>query len=353
MSETLNSTGSEPSIDPTSTTQAPIQAPIEQNAAPQVSAAPEAPTLNADTAGSSPAGDTDANKKISLLDVIKNASEGKSDMASSTMEDQKVSAQGSAADDQGLDSSGQKKAPDAQELPFHKHPRWQEMVAERESLKPKAEQFEKINTFMNNNGLTPQEMAEGMYVMALMKNNPVEAHQRLNGYVQNLARFTGDVLSPELQSRVDEALIDKESAKELARLHAERDFMMARQAQAYQRSQQEQEYIQQQEIVAQSQSMVNAVSQWEQVERSRDPEWSAKYEMVQDRVKALLAERPASNPSEAIEIARRALSDVNARLRPLAGRNTPLKVSTSSMSSVNASPAPRSLADVIRLGFQS
>ena len=353
MSETLNSTGSEPSIDPTSTTQAPIQAPVEQNAAPQVSAAPEAPTLNEGTAGSSPAGDTDANKKISLLDVVKNASEGKSDTASSTVGDQKVSAQGSAADGQGLDSQGQKKAPDAQELPFHKHPRWQEMVAERETLKPKAEQFEKINHFMTSNGLTPQEMAEGMYVMALMKNNPVEAYQRLNGYVQNLARFTGDVLPPELQTKVDEALIDKESAKELARLQAERDFIMGRQAQAYQRSQQEQEYIQQEEMVARSQAMVNAVSQWEQVERSRDPEWSAKYEMVQDRVKALLAERPASNPSEAIEIARRALSDVNARLRPLAGRNTPLRVQTSSMSSVSASPAPRSLADVIRLGLQT
>lgn len=353
MSETLNSTGSEPSIDPTSTTQAPIQAPVEQTAAPQVSAAPEAQTLNEGTAGSSPAGDTDANKKIGLLDVIKSAAEGKSDTASSTVGDQKVSAQGTAADDQGLDSSGQKKAPDAQELPFHKHPRWQEMVAEREALKPKAEQFEKINTFMASNGLTPQEVAEGMYVMALMKNNPVEAYQRLNGYVQNLARFTGDVLPPELQSKVDEALIDKESAKELARLQAERDLMLTRQAQQYQLSQQESEYIRQQEIVAQSQAMVNAVSQWEQVERSKDPEWSAKYEMVQDRVKALLAERPASNPSEAIEIARRALSDVNARLRPLAGRNTPLRTPTSSMSSVNASPAPRSLADVIRLGLQA
>ena len=269
------------------------------------------------------------------------------------MGDQKVSAQGSAADGQGLDSQGQKKAPDAQELPFHKHPRWQEMVAEREALKPKAEQFEKINTFMTSNGLTPQEMAEGMYVMALMKNSPAEAYQRLNGYVQNLARFTGDVLPPELQSKVDEALIDKESARELARLQAERDFIMARQAQAYERSQQEQQYAQQQQAVAQSQAMVNAVSQWEQVERSRDPEWSAKYEMVQDRVKALLAERPASSPSEAIEIARRALSDVNARLRPLAGRNTPLRVPTSSMSSVSASPAPRSLSDVIRLGLQT
>ena len=285
--------------------------------------------------------------------MIKSAAEGKSDTASSTVGDQKVSAQGTAADGQGLDSSGQKKAPDAQELPFHKHPRWQEMVAEREALKPKAEQFEKINTFMTTNGLTPQEMAEGMYVMALMKNNPVEAYQRLNGYVQNLARFTGDVLPPELQSKVDEALIDKESAKELARLQAERDFILARQAQQHQAFQQESEYVRQQELIAQSQAMVNAVSQWEQVERSRDPEWSAKYEMVQDRVKALLAERPASNPSEAIEIARRALSDVNARLRPLAGRNTPLRTPTSSMSSVNSSPAPRSLADVIRMGLQT
>lgn len=311
-----------------------------------------ASTLNEVATGSSPAADKDA-KKESLLDVVKTAFEAKDPANSSLAKAQSDPAPDQPNDAQGKDSQVQKDGPEAQpDLPFHNHPRWKAMIAERESLKPAAEQYGKITQFMKTNGLTPQEMAEGMTVMALMKTNPAAAYQQLQGYVNNLARFTGDVLPPELKAKVDEGLTDPETAKRLAQLEAEREFSYARQLEEQQRIQAEQEAVARQMAADNSNQMVAAVMRWEQAERAKDPDWAQKYEMVQDRVKALLAMQPARNPSDAIQIAQRALADVNARLRPLAGRTMPLRTPASSLSSVSTTPAPRSLADLVRMGLQ-
>jgi hypothetical protein len=333
----------------------PISTPVEvtQSSTPDTGTGQEAtPTLNDSTASSSPADAKDA-KKESLLDVVKTAFDAKDPANSSTAKAQPQPAPGQPNDAPGKDSLAQKDGSEAQsDVPFHNHPRWKAMIAERESLKPAAEQYGKITTFMKTNGLSPQEMAEGLHVMALMKTNPVAAYQQLQGYIQNLARFTGDVLPPELKAKVDEGLTDPETAKRLAQLEAEREFSYARQLEIQQRQQAEQEAFARQQAFDNSQQMVSAVMQWEQAEKAKDPDWAQKYEMVQDRVKALLAQQPASNPSDAIKIAQRALADVNARLRPLAGRTMPLRTPASSLSSASATPAPRSLADLVRMGLQ-
>lgn len=330
----------------------PAPAEVTQSPAPENGSGQEtAQTLNEVTAVSSPAADKDA-KKETLLDVVKTAF-NKESADSSTAKAQSDPAPDQPNDAQGKDSQVQKDGPEAQpDLPFHNHPRWKAMIAERESLKPAAEQYGKITQFMKTNGLTPQEMAEGMTVMALMKTNPAAAYQQLQGYVEKLARFTGDVLPPELKAKVDEGLTDPETAKRLAQLEAEREFSYARQVEEQQRIQAEQEMIARQQAADNSQQMVAAVMRWEQAERAKDPDWAQKYEMVQDRVKALLATQPARNPSDAIQIAQRALADVNARLRPLAGRTMPLRTPASSLSSASATPAPRSLADLVRMGLQ-
>ena len=332
-------------------TQAPAQ--VTQSSTPDTGTGQEtAPTLNDSAATSSPAADKDA-KKETLLDVVKTAFDAKESANSSTAKVQSNPVPGQPNDAQGKDSQVQKDGSVAQpDLPFHNHPRWKEMIAERESLKPAAEQYGKITTFMKTNGLTPQEMAEGMTVMALMKTNPAEAYKQLQGYVQNLARFTGDVLPPEIKDKLDQGYIDPDSAKRLAQLEAEREFSYARQVEQQQRVQAEQEQMARQAAAQNSQQMVSAVMRWEEGERAKDPDWSQKYEMVQDRVKALLIQQPARNPSEAIQVAQRALADVNARLRPLAGRTMPLRNPASSLSSVSATPAPRSLADLVRMGLQ-
>jgi len=346
-------TPAEASSAPATHDPTPASAEVTQSSTPDIGTGQEtAPTLNEGTASSSPAVDKDA-KKETLLDVVKTAFEAKKPADPSTAKVQSTPAPGQPNDAPGKDSQAQKDGSEVQsDLPFHNHPRWKEMIAERDTLKPAAEQYGKITTFMKTNGLTPQEMAEGMTVMALMKTNPAAAYQQLQGYVQNLARFTGDVLPPEIKDKLDQGYIDPDSAKRLAQLEAEREFSYARQVEEQQRIQAEQEMVARQQAIDNSNQMVAAVMRWEQAERAKDPDWSQKYEMVQDRVKALLTQQPASNPSDAIKIAQRALTDVNARLRPLAGRTMPLRTPASSLSSASTTPAPKSLEDLVRMGLQ-
>jgi hypothetical protein len=251
-------------------------------------------------------------------------------------------------DEQGVQDEGQAQKDDpnkaAEKLPFHNHPRWKEVNAKLKDAEPAAEQYRKITNFMETNHLSQQEMVDGFKVMAMMKQEPAEAYKALKAYVDRLAPFAGEVLPDDLKRRVDDGFDSPETAKQLAALQAKEQFDRERFTQMHQ----QQEHRQ---AVERQTAIVSAVESWEKAEEAKDPDWSAKYEMVNDRVMALLrTERPAS-PSDAIEIARRALSDVNARLRPLAGRSTPIKSPTSSLSSASTRPAPRSLDDVVRLGL--
>jgi hypothetical protein len=351
VNETLNQPESASSADSSPATEAAIQQPLEANPAPQAAQAPEPSNDAKDSAvESSTTDDKDANKKATLLDVVKAAYEkDKPDSNSSDEGDHSATADSSDSDAKLVqDDSKQKDNSNqqAEKLPFHNHPRWKEMISEREALKPRAEQYDKITNFMHTNGLTPDEMAEGMHVMALMKQNPVDAYKQLQGYIEKLAPYTGEVLPPEIKAKVDEGFVDEETAKELAMLKAQRDLSESRQRQA-------DEQRQQQEIMNRQRSIHDAVANWEQIEKAKDPDWSAKYEMVMERVNTLLVGNRPQSPDQAIEIARRALSDVNARLRPLAGRNNTIKTPTSSLSSNQARSAPRSLDEVIRMGLQS
>lgn len=351
VNETLNTPESTSSVDSSPTTEVASQQPLEANPSPQAAPAPE-PTNDAKDSAveSSTTDDKDANKKATLLDVVKAAYEkDKPDSDSSVEGDHSKSVEPVNSDAKPVQDDGQQKdAQDqpAEKLPFHNHPRWKEMITEREALKPRAEQYDKITTFMNNNGLTPEEMAEGMHVMALMKQNPIDAYKQLQGYIEKLAPLTGDVLHPDIKAKVDDGFVDEETAKELSVLKAQRDLMESRQRQA-------DEQMQQQESAQRQRSIHDAVANWEQIEKAKDPDWSAKYEMVMERVNTLLVGNRPQTPDQAIEIARRALSDVNTRLRPLAGRGNTIKSPTSSLSSNQAHSAPRSLDEVIRMGLQS
>ena len=348
VSETLNQPDSATSAE--STSNLPVETPVLSEAPAPEARVESAPKNDAKPAASSSnAGDKDANKKATLLEVVKNGlNTDKPDSVSSTEGDKRASAEGKVTDEQGVqdESQAQKDDPQkaAEKLPFHNHPRWKEVNAKLKDAEPAAEQYRKITNFMETNRLSQQEMVDGFKIMAMMKQDPAEAYKALKGYVDKLAPLAGEVLPDDIKRRVDDGFDSPETAKELASLRAQQEFQAIRQQDMSQRQEQQQ-------AAEKQQAVISAVESWEKSEEAKDPDWSAKYEMVQDRVMALLrTERPAS-PSEAIEIARRALSDVNARLRPLAGRSTPIKSPTSSLSSASTRPAPRSLDDVVRLGL--
>lgn len=348
MQETLNQPAAAPSADATPI-QEPPAAPVHDSA-PDVAGSADQAQDAKPSAETSAADDKDANKRASLLDVVKAAYEEKPDSESSTEEVKTEAADAKNAEGQGsLDDArapkdGSQKPAD--KVPFHNHPRWKEIVSERDALKPKAEQFEKITTFMQNAGLSAKEMADGMQVMAMMKTNPQEAYKALKGYVDQLAPLVGEVLPEDIKRKVDDGFVDPDTARELARLKAERELADRRSAELNARAQAEQ-------AANQQRAMHDAVAAWEETEKAKDPDWTEKYEMVMDRARVLLMNERPSSPSEAVELARRALAEVNSRLRPALGRNQAIRAPASSLSSANTRPKPASLEDLVRMGLNT
>jgi hypothetical protein len=291
---------------------------------------------------SSESGDQDANKKPkSLLDAVKRAAQKTADESSSNSETNGQSAEEDGKPSPSLDDTAKDKSvPEAdKKLPFHNHPRWKEMIAERDAYRSESDEFRKVTNFMSANGLSTDEVAEGFQIMALMKTNPVEAHKRISEYKARLDAYVGDTLPPEIQKKVEEGYVDEESAKELARLKAQHSLYEQQQANV----------IQQREQHARG-NIHSAVVNWEQQMKVKDPDWSAKQEMVTDQVKLMLQAEKPTTPEEALALVERAHSTIKERLSRFAPQRRPVNHVSSSTSSANATAQPRSLLEAVRLG---
>ena len=294
---------------------------------------------------SSGAGDTDANKKpVSLLDALKSAAAKQVDAKSSNAESNGKSETSESETDpkSSLDDAAKEKAKSdvTEKLPFHNHPRWKEIVSERDTLKPKAEQFEKITSFMSTNGLTTQEVAEGFQIMALMKTNPAEAHKKISEYKAKLDVYVGEKLPDSIAKKVEDGFVDAESAKELAALKAEKELYAQRQV-----------YAQQQNAIQSQTNMHQAVVNWEQQMKVKDPDWSTKEGLITDRVRSIILSEQPSTAEEAVALVERAYSQITEQLRKITPKRTNINPVRSSMSSATVNVAPKSLKEAVLRGL--
>ncbi|CAB4182972.1 hypothetical protein UFOVP1533_32 [uncultured Caudovirales phage] len=293
---------------------------------------------------SSGAGDSDANKKpTSLLDAVRRATD-KADAASSTVgtdsksESSETKTNPQAASDEAVKDKSKTEA--GEKLPFHNHPRWKEVQSELKEAKPAAEEYRKITTYMQSNGLTPNEVAEGFQIMALMKNNPAEAHKRISEYKSRLDVFVGDKLPDPIREKVENGSIDPDTAKEYATLLAQQQLV-----------QQRNEYAQGEYARQAQEGMRNAVVSWEQQKKSKDPEWSTKEALITDRVRSLMATEQPNTAEQAVALVERAYSQITDQLRKFAPQRQPINPMRSTMSSVTATATPKSLKEAIMRGL--
>lgn len=306
----------------------------------------DAPVIDANPADSSAVDVEDAKTPENLLSVIKSAVEKEpAPEASSAPEGEKVEPE---AKEEAQEA--EPKAEDDANLPFHNHPRWKAVLAERDSFREPAENYGKITEFMGNHGLAPEEVAEGFEIMALLKSgDPVklgEAREWFSSRLQSLDDSLGNTLPEDLQTRVDEGLIDDDTAQELARtraaaaLRAEQDT--ARDAKAAEAAGMEQ-------ATAVQTGIVNAVQAWEERAKASDPDYAKKAELVIATSRAILA-RPGvvapSTPEEAVALAEKALAEVNGHFKGLMPKPRAIAPVPASTSTV-AKPAPTSLRGAV------
>lgn len=322
------------------------------------------PDANDDAAPSTAASDTqDANQpELDLAAVIRKAAEQNSEGAevSSTEGEDKQDPPADPVEEvkppekTPEELATEQEAADAK-LPFHKHPRWQELKEERNQLKAKfeelntqftekaekAEQLDRIGNFMRDNELTSDEVQRGFEIMALMKHRPDEALKMLVPHLEKLELATGQRLPPDLQEKVEAGETTVEIAREAARARMDA-------AVANHRVQKVEESTQQAQAQAVATAMKTAVQTWEDGVKSRDPDYPHMQSFIVDRTRVLMQQYPPRSPEDAVEIAKRAYTDVKESMRKVMPQRQPTRPVTSDRSSTTAVPAPNSLEDIVR-----
>jgi hypothetical protein len=242
-------------------------------------------------------------------------------------------------------------------LPFHKHPRWKQLISEKNELRERAtaleepaRQFGLVQEFMAKNSLTSSGMADLFTVAALMQNDPAQAIPVVQNYLEQLQLITGQKLPPDLASQVDDGAITEAAAKELhmARLNVSRSQTAAQEAAI--QAQDNARRVRETENVA-------AVNAWEQTAKAADPDFDRKKPFVIDAIKVRIAAEPNVTQARAVQIAREAYASVNERFKGLTPQQRPLTPTTPRGGDTVASStgqhtsAPKSALEAVKRGL--
>jgi hypothetical protein len=302
------------------------------------------PTENGADSSNAPEGG-----KFDLLSVVRDAvaKTGDDQASPAGQEGSDPTPTGEAASAQDVSTEDNENFSD---VPFHKHPRFQSIVRQRNELRQKAErfengakQYEQVQAFLDANGLSDEEAGEFLQLRALMKSNPAEAWKSLKPVVQQLLVEAGEVLAPDLAEAVRKGELTKNRAIEISRLRAQQTSMTKSQEQA-------QHQAQQRVVQEQAQARMNSVAEWEKATKLKDPDYAAKEEDVKIHVVYLqkLKGMPKS-PEEARKMVEEAYETVNRKFAPrVAPRQPVTPMRGGRVASGQSSDAPKTILDVVR-----
>lgn len=297
-------------------------------------------------------------------EAVTKAAEGDADSEDTDPENKPKADSEEKADADKDDAKADKKDADDEQddenLPFGKHPRWKQVLSQRDEARAQAEQlerparqFEQIQQFMQSSDLTPQEVSDGFQVMALMKSDPAAARERLAEYLRSMDEFVGNVLPDDLQDAVDEGRITEDYAKQLVRSRNESAFERERAGNVVRQSQEQlqlaQQREQQQQVQQIAQQQQNAVRSWEQDLAKRDPDYPQLQQWVAKELKlALLNGRPQTS-DEAVQMAQKAYDDVKASMQNLLPRRQTSRGprSADTRAGTGAQPQPQTLQEAV------
>lgn len=156
---------------------------------------------------------------------------------------------------------------------------------------------------LKNGGLTEDDFRTGVEVMLAVNNDPIKAYALLTPIMQSLAALNGEILSPELAAQVEAGEITQEAAQEISRARAGK-VVTTHQATVTQKRQEDDAAAQRQsELNTQGASVEQAINGWEKNWKGRDPDHSHKYALWRDKMDVYIAR---------IETGKEALPDAKA-----------------------------------------
>lgn len=332
---------------------APAGTPAEGTASASTSGDANSPAASSSDAGEQQGAKKDA-PKPTLNDVIKTALTDQPDVQGNSPAPAKDGKEDAAAAAKGTENA--EGVHDDANLPFHNHPRWKEVTgqnkqlkADIEAIKPDAEQFRNINTFMQENSLTPDEVGEGFIIMAMAKNGDPRVLQKLDDFRSKVALAIGEAVPSDIQAQIDSGEITEAAGKELAKARAHKamsDKQLADRDEADKRTKE------QRDAEALGIAQRSAVSAWEVEARKTDPDFAKKEKAIGRYARALMQEKGIPTTAEAaVDLIKAAYAEVNRDMETFIPPKQPVARVPSAPSSHGAKEAPKSLNDAVRLAL--
>ena len=242
--------------------------------------------------------------------------------------------------------------PEDAKLEFHKEPRFQELVKEKntyrqelDAVKPLAERAKVLDNYLTANSIQPQEFQSALEYLRLLKTDPAKAYEMLKPTYEQLSEYTGEKLPQDLEARVAAGTIEPELARELATMRSKEKFNTVRQQQqGASLAQQEQHAIQ------------GSIDSWAQAKMAADPDLrpkaanavDGKWELVDMKLRSMRQATPPRNAQEAVAMVEKAYAEVNQFFGSVKPQRSVKKPIQSQQSSQNASAVVKTGADVVR-----
>ncbi len=246
--------------------------------------------------------------------------------------------------------------PKGEDVPFHNHPRFKEVMKERDDARveaakvkeyePMAEAWAQHSAFIRDNEIAGEDVALMMNFLAQRQTDPVKAREMLKPLWESLAPYDPGVLPADLQEAVKTGAISADLAKEMASHRAR--------TKGFERTQQM--TVKQQQKQTQ-QGIVNALVGWDNTQRKSDPTFKPKtngeadglYELTAAKYSYLQQMRPPRNADEALALVKRALEESKQFVAKFNGKKAAtLKTPRSGDSSIKTRTEPKSIRDVVR-----
>lgn len=228
--------------------------------------------------------------------------------------------------------------------PFHTHPRWKKMVAERDELKQQlalagqdVESYRSITDFLSAHDVTNEQFQQAVQIAAALNTDPAKAREMLEPIWKQLA---GDGKLPaDLAKEVENGVLTQSRAEEIARLRGESKLReeSKKRREALQVREREMAFLRdvQKSLMTWTNQKKVKDTKFQPKPNKSDPD--GKYEWFLTKLDALFKATPPKTPQEAVQLAERAYADVGSVFKLPAAQPPKRRVPPSSQSTTKTS----------------
>jgi hypothetical protein len=217
------------------------------------------------------------------------------------------------------------------------------------AAEPAAAEYGQIQAYMDAYQLTPENVAAAYDFLAKLQTNPLAAYETLKPVWEHLCEQVGEVLPDDIQKRRDQGYIDEATAKELARVRAEKAIADTTAKRAG-------DQVARAANMQTNMAIQKAIATWDTDHTARDPDFNRKRPLIEDTAARIMAkEGQAQTPDAALSVLNRALKLVDERIAgfrtaPVATPRLP--VGASAGPTLTAAPEPKSLKEAAQQALE-